>query len=65
MRVSSATLGHSTMQSKTLPRPLYLPAWRGRVTPEIVLLAVGSAAGLAGVDVYYVATRVIAKIYLL
>jgi hypothetical protein len=38
---------------------------RGEVTPSLILLAVASAAGLAGVDVIYVAKGVIARIYLL
>jgi hypothetical protein len=38
---------------------------RGRLTPELILLAAGSAVGLAGVDVIYVARRTIAPIYLL
>lgn len=38
---------------------------RRRVTPEIPLLAVGSAAGLTAIDVVYVAKRRIAPIYLL
>jgi hypothetical protein len=42
-----------------------LAASRHRVTPEIALLAIGSAAALGAVDVIYVAKRVIAKIYLL
>jgi hypothetical protein len=37
---------------------------RGAVTPEVRLLAVASAAGLAGIDVYYVARGTIARIYL-
>lgn len=36
-----------------------------RVTPEIRLLAVGSAAGLAGIDVFYVLRRRISPVYLL
>jgi hypothetical protein len=44
---------------------LVLAGWRGAVTPEILLLAVGSAGGLAAIDVWYVARRVIAPIYLL
>ncbi len=35
------------------------------VTPEIYLLAVASAAGLAGIDVYYVTKGTIDRIYLL
>jgi hypothetical protein len=37
---------------------------RRRVTPEIELLAAGSALGLAAIDVYYVAKGRIAPIYL-
>src|SRR5688572_21157874 len=44
---------------------LLLAAGSGRVTSEIALLAVGSAAALGAVDVVYVAKRVIAKVYLL
>jgi hypothetical protein len=44
---------------------LLVAAARGRVTPELALLAVGSAAGLAAVDVVYVTKRVIDKVYLL
>jgi hypothetical protein len=40
-------------------------ALRRRITPEIELLAAGSAAGLAAIDVIYVARRRIAPIYLL
>lgn len=40
-------------------------ALRGRVTPEVEALAVGSAAGLAGIDVVYVARRRISPVYLL
>ena len=39
-------------------------AWNDRVTPEIILLAVGTAAALGAVDVVYVSKRVIPKIYL-
>lgn len=38
--------------------------WNERVTPEVAGLAVGSAAALAGVDVWYAARRVIPRIYL-
>jgi hypothetical protein len=41
-----------------------LAAWRGGVTPEIALLAVGCAGALGAVDVIYVARRVIARVYL-
>jgi hypothetical protein len=41
-----------------------MAAWRGAITPETAVLAVGSAAALAGVDVVYVAHRVIPRIYL-
>jgi hypothetical protein len=35
------------------------------VTPSLLLVAVGSAADLAGVDVIYVSKRVVSRIYLL
>src|SRR4051794_25656770 len=35
-------------------------AWSRTVSPEVVLLALGAAAGLMAVDVIYVAKRVIA-----
>lgn len=38
---------------------------RRRVTPEIALLAAGSAAALATVDVVYTQKRVISNVYLL
>lgn len=38
---------------------------RQRVTPEIRLLAMGSAAGLAGIDIFYVLRRRISPVYLL
>lgn len=44
---------------------LLLAARRRRVTPEIELLAAGGAAGLAAIDIVYVARRAIAPIYLL
>lgn len=37
---------------------------RGNITPEMILLAAGSSAALAAVDIYYVFRRVIARIYL-
>jgi hypothetical protein len=43
---------------------LLLAAWRNRPTPEVVLLAVGSAAGLIAIDVIYVAREVLSPIYL-
>lgn len=42
-----------------------LAAYRHELTPPIWLLAIGSAASLAVIDVWYVARGVIAKIYLL
>jgi hypothetical protein len=41
-----------------------LAAWRGRMTTEIILLAIACAAALTAIDVVYVAKRVIARIYL-
>ena len=43
---------------------LLLAAWSGRVTPEVVLLGVASAAALGAVDVVYVTKRIIPRIYL-
>ena len=42
-----------------------LAAWRHAVTPEVALLAVGSAAALGFVDVYYPLRGVIPRVYLL
>jgi hypothetical protein len=42
-----------------------LAASRNRVTPEIALLAAGTAAALTGIDVVYVAKGRISPIYLL
>jgi hypothetical protein len=42
-----------------------LAIWHDRLTAEIILLAMGSAAGLMAIDVIYVLKRVIDKIYLL
>ncbi len=44
---------------------LGLAGARRRVTPELALLAAGSAAGLAAIDIIYVARRRIAPVYLL
>lgn len=44
---------------------LGLAGARRRVTPELALLAAGSAAGLAAIDIVYVARRRIAPVYLL
>ncbi len=44
---------------------ILLTAWRRNCPPEMVLLAVASAAGLTAVDVIYVARHVILPIYLL
>ena len=43
---------------------LGLATWYDRLTIEIILLAIGSAAGLTAIDVVYVLKRVIDKIYL-
>jgi hypothetical protein len=45
--------------------PIGLAAYHRRLTPEIAVLAVGCALGLAAIDVVYVARRVIFPIYLL
>jgi hypothetical protein len=44
--------------------PLIVAGFRDNVTPEIVLLAVGAAAGLTFIDVYYSLKGVISKVYL-
>ena len=44
---------------------LLIAGLRRHVSLEIVVLAVGSAAGLMAIDVWYVARRVIGPIYLL
>ena len=44
---------------------LLLAARSGRVTPEVAVLAVGTALGLAGIDAVFVARGVIAPVYLL
>src|SRR4051794_533441 len=41
---------------------LRLAAYRGRVAAEVMALAVGSAMGLMGIDLWYVARRVIPRI---
>lgn len=44
---------------------LLVAAISGRITPEVGVLALGSAAGLAGIDVVFVARGVISWVYLL
>lgn len=44
---------------------LGLSALQQRVTPELKVLAVASAAGLTAIDVYYVAQKRISPVYLL
>lgn len=44
--------------------PLIIAGLNKRLTPEVYVLGVGSAAALTGVDVWYVARRVIPPIYL-
>jgi len=44
---------------------LILAARRERITPEIAVLAAGSALGLAGIDLVYALSGVISPIYLL
>lgn len=43
---------------------MLMAGFRGHVRPETIVLAAGSAAALAGVDIRYTARHVIAKIYL-
>src|SRR5687767_1429645 len=42
-----------------------MAAWRHAITAEVMVLAVGCAAGLAAIDVVYVVKRVIARVYLM
>jgi hypothetical protein len=44
---------------------LGLAGWRRRVTPEMRLMAVGGALGLAAIDAIYTAKGRISKVYLL
>jgi hypothetical protein len=44
---------------------LLLAAWRRQATPEVALLAIGSALALTAVDVFCTLSRTIAPIYLL
>jgi hypothetical protein len=44
---------------------LGLAGWRRRVTPEVAVVAAGSAAGLAAIDLVYVGRRRISPVYLL
>jgi hypothetical protein len=44
---------------------IFLAGLNRRITPEIVLLAVGCALGLSIIDIYYSFTGTISKIYLL
>ena len=43
---------------------LLFSGYRGEILPSTILLAVGSAVVLTGVDVIYVSKRIIASIYL-
>lgn len=42
---------------------LFMAGWNDQVTPSMALLAVGSAAGLGVVDIYYPSRKVISPIY--
>ena len=44
---------------------LLMSAFRGRTTPEVMVLAIGSAVALAGIDVVFVLRGVISWVYLL
>jgi hypothetical protein len=44
---------------------LLFAAWRRRFPPEVVVLAIGSAAALATIDIVYVGRQTIAPIYML
>jgi hypothetical protein len=43
---------------------LLTAAWRRTFSPEIAILAIGSAIGLTAIDIIYVARQVIEPIYL-
>lgn len=49
----------------TIGSVIGLATMRRRLTPDIVLLAVGSTLGLAAIDITYVKRRVLLPIYLL
>jgi drug/metabolite transporter (DMT)-like permease len=49
----------------TIGLMLISAGYNGRVTPEIRGLAAGTAAGLTGIDLYYVKKKRIPRIYLL
>src|SRR5262245_20682519 len=42
---------------------MLVAAWRGRVSAEIVTLAVGMAVGLTAIDVIYVRREVVSPVY--
>lgn len=44
---------------------LVMAGLRAQITPEVLLIAVGSAASLASIDIVYVAKGVILPVYLL
>src|SRR5829696_5778392 len=44
---------------------LLMAAFSGRTTPEVIVLAVGSAVALAGIDLIFVLRGVISWVYLL
>jgi len=44
--------------------PVLVAAWRNTITPEIIILAIGAALALTGVEFVYVARGVIARVYL-
>lgn len=39
--------------------------WNNEVNPAVAVVAVGSAAGLAGIDIVYAAKKIISPVYLL
>ncbi|MBF6612395.1 MAG: hypothetical protein IVW55_04635 [Chloroflexi bacterium] len=49
----------------TIDSTLGVAGLRGKTTPEISFLAIGSALGLTGIDIVYVAKKQISPIYLL
>jgi hypothetical protein len=43
---------------------LLLAAWRGRPSPDVILLGIASAVGLIAIDLIYVSREVLAPVYL-